>query len=216
MNAAAKIAIVLAGSLVLGSGIGAGVGAVVNAVRPAAQDDIRETDALTSDPEGSPSEPQPSAVPVETSDPATWTIDFDSVGPIELGEAVTSARGDMSAWVAEPVDVCTWTNWFSRPEISLVFILTEDESAIDLIDISNRGQDARVGPKTAEGIGLGSTLDELTAAYPDVQRTGDYGPDYLYYAITDGSNWIVFAVEPTGISRIAVGPYDQLASEYCG
>jgi len=217
MIAAAKVALVLAGSLVVGAGVGGGVGAIANVVRPAATvDDGRETDTLGTDAAGSPSAPSAPSAPVETSNPATWIIDYHSIGPVEVGEGVASARGEMTSFDAEPTGGCTWTNWFHTAEMSFTFILTEDESAIDLIDISNSGNYARVGPRTDKGIGLGSTLDELVAAYPDVQRTGDYGPEYLYYGITDGSGWIVFAVEPTGISRIAVGPYDTLASEYCG
>jgi hypothetical protein len=48
------------------------------------------------------------------------------------------------------------------------------------------------GPKTAEGIGLGSTLAEVRSAYPGLSPVGDAGYDQSGAYVSSGTHWLGF------------------------
>ena len=70
--------------------------------------------------------------------------------------------------------------------------------------------------EAATGIGIGSTQEELTAAYPSITRVeGLYAP---YCALPDDrGNWINFTVTEDGlVDTVVVRASPQIDSEYCG
>ena len=69
-------------------------------------------------------------------------------------------------------------------------------------------------PHTIEGIGIGSTLDAMTSAYPAITFQDDkFTP---HYAVTDGSgNWINISVTDDVVTGIVVRASTEIAKEYC-
>ena len=70
-------------------------------------------------------------------------------------------------------------------------------------------------PHTDAGIGVGSTLDELTAAYPAITYQDDaFTP---HYALPDDDgNWINFSMSDDVVKDIVVRASPVVAKEYCG
>ena len=70
-------------------------------------------------------------------------------------------------------------------------------------------------PLTAEGVGLGSTIAEVEAAYPDTAFGSD-SSEYIH--VVDGDIWISFSPEfgdAPGIMSVDVARAWSLPSAYC-
>jgi hypothetical protein len=63
---------------------------------------------------------------------------------------------------------------------------------------------ARPGMATPEGIGIGSTLDELRAAYPDLG-----GSDGIFSETLANGNWYLFDVQGTTVTQVAIVAHRQ-------
>ena len=145
-------ALVLAGSVA--GGIGAGV--LANAVashEPAAA-------APTA------SSASPSNVGGESGMPAPDTLDLapGRVGPVKAGMSKTQAlaTGYFVADLPAPVEGCPVIPLAWKDE----YVNTYDVQTLGNGEISSIGVRGR-GVTTAEGVGVGSTYDEVKAAYPD-------------------------------------------------
>ena len=167
--------------------------------------------------------PIPSPIPTPTlsaSDPASWTIDFDGVGPAKLGAQLSVDRAALSQLTDQSEPPCPIAIFGrqSSPTIILVPNASDTVYTIDVMGLLWGNANHSETPRTTAGIGADSTLTELLAAYPSIQKTGAYS--FLdYYGITNGSgHWIVFAVDTdTGaVWGIQVGSARGMPSELCG
>ncbi|WP_368498721.1 hypothetical protein [Herbiconiux sp. A18JL235] len=156
--------------------------------------------------------PEPAPAP-DPADPSTWTIGFDGIGPITLGTPLA----DIEAAVP-PTDSC-------RPGVdsffgSAVVASTDgaDGESVGLVisqGVASGEGSSITPPTTAEGIGVGSTIDELLAAYPDAEPY--QAVNSTVYRITDGATYIHFddygkgTVQIVEVTSSAVKP-----KEYCG
>lgn len=164
-------------------------------------------------------------VPVDPTDPATWTIGFGGIGPITLGSTFEEQKAALTAFTDTTDPLCTqWQLNLEQPDAPTLLLNGADGAShtITTITVVAAGPNATVpaarSPRTVAGIGIGSTLAEAQAAYPDLKQTGAYGDGSIstYYGITDGSGtWIAFNVIDGAIQRIQVGPRPVLPSEYC-
>ncbi|MEO7016048.1 MAG: hypothetical protein ABI067_05840 [Leifsonia sp.] len=128
---------------------------------------------------------------IDRSAPQSWIIGDGTVGPLALGQPRKDAADVMTDFTKEPYqcDVDLYHSTSSRMEI----VLTPDSAGttVDAILINSSGDPAALSPRRAEGIGLGSTVDEILAAYPDIQRPrAERYPTYSL-AEPDGT-WIDF------------------------
>lgn len=158
--------------------------------------------------------PRPS---IDLSAPETWIIGEGTVGPITLGQSRADAAAAMPAFTKESYqcDVDVYASKVSRMQI----VLTPDATgtSVDKI-LVNSGRDASErSPRTKAGIGLGSTVDDIVAAYPNIQR-----PDtrlYPTYSLRqpDGT-WIDFRIASDTQTVLGItvmrGAYPP--PEYCG
>lgn len=108
------------------------------------------------------------------------TLSPDAAGPLRLGAGVADLRADApaAAVVLAPKAQCSLVTWTSPGGTELRGAVMSDEGLVYVA-----GED---GVQTAEGLAVGATLDELRAAYPDVEHA-DNGLWYVDRGDTDYS-----------------------------
>ena len=122
----------------------------------------------------SPSADQsPTAEPTTAapSEPAKLVIEPGRVGPAVAGMSKADAlkTGLFNADVPPPVEGCPPYPLQWKKKYKGLDVLTRDDGSISSIGIS------KGGPKTSKGIGYGSTLDDVTKAYPNLSPVVDAG-----------------------------------------
>lgn len=175
-----------------------------------------EAPVASASPTPSPT-PTADAAPVYSPDDfASWTIDFTGVGPLLLGTPVEEA----AAVVTLPSESCR-PGVVSYLGFSAAGVSPDAGAPMESVlvmyspDAVDRGE-VTAWPATEEGITIGSTIDEVLAAYPDaVGYQTAY--DTTVYSITDGSVFIHFDDYGQGtLQSIVVSIYDQRPKEFCG
>jgi hypothetical protein len=177
--------------------------------------------------------PTPTAAPTQTTTPtapaedpadaSTWTIGFDGVGPIGLGSEIDAAPAAAPGFteVTDPICLPRQRDLQQPDRLGLSVFSTQETpdrigTIVLAINIERDGDHPVRTPTTDRGIGLGATADELLAAYPDIQPTGDDTGISRFYGLTDGSGtWLVFDVLHDRVQRIQVGPLARIPSEFC-
>jgi len=180
--------------------------------------------------------PTPTAPPYSATDWSTWTITADGAGPATLGSAtgaddaalregltpapplVDDTGTVIYQWGCANPDARVW----ERSDGKVVEIV--GDGVVQTVVISgptdSSATQPEVGPKTLAGVGLGSTLDEIRAAYPNVVQTRKDpvgGTADTFWAVPDGGRFIVFQIPVDGssVSRVYVGATDEPAYDYC-
>jgi hypothetical protein len=162
---------------------------------PAATPTRTVTTTATATPEA-PADPDnaiPTATPTATdtafslSDPATWTISTDEVGPIALGGPVQGEIDDLAAAYTRSTDACPAnpeTTFWERSDAPGLIVIPRDGKVAG-VTIGGVGSDPVTtnSPETGAGIGIGAPLTEVRSAYPDLQYTGTYGEDQGPYSM---------------------------------
>ncbi|MGU3409475.1 hypothetical protein ACLBWP_05155 [Microbacterium sp. M1A1_1b] len=168
--------------------------------------------------------PTPTRRPFSANDPTTWTISFDEVGPVALGGAVASELDDLEpAFTADPNSLCPNPDvYFYDNGAQQSLIVSAVDGKVFGITVGGNeqpGQPLGTGPTTAQGLGVGSTLPQLQAAYPDLERmptTLAYGlPEWT---VSDGSRHITFVLssEDGPVKTVWVSTNPNPPYEYCG
>lgn len=152
-----------------------------------------------------PADPVPSATP-SASAPAA-DVSPSGIGDVELGtpydEAVATAG-------AAPVEACPSLASAEADGYTLILQRAEppeqDPAVVDLVQVSASPADLEggspIGPVTAQGIGVGSRVDQALAAYPDAAEIESVG-DRRYLAIeSEAGTGSVFLTYTAGIDTI--------------
>ncbi|AKV86532.1 MULTISPECIES: hypothetical protein [unclassified Microbacterium] len=167
-------------------------------------------------------DPAPSPSPSASSTP-TAGVSPSGIGDVELGAPYDEA---VAAAGAAPVDACPWLAsteadgymlTVQRPEVS-----EQDPAVVDLVQVSASPVDLEgkpaVGPLTAEGIGLGSRLDQALAVYPDAVEVESVG-DRRYLAIESeagtGSVFLTYTAGTDIIWGVTATTLDEPPYESC-
>lgn len=180
--------------------------------------------------------PTPTTPPYSATDWSTWTITADGIGPATIGSATGTDDAALREGLtpAPPLVDDTGTviyQWgcanpnariWERSDGKVVEIV--GDGVVQTVVISGPSDSTAtqpaVGPKTLAGIGLGSTLDEIRAAYPNVVQTrtdAAGGTGDTFWAVPDGGRFIVFQIpaDGTSVSRVYVSATDEPAYDYC-
>lgn len=195
--------------------------------------DLQPVASPTATPTPSPTvtpTPTPTATPpsTETSpvrspdDPAGWTIGFDGMGPLTLGSPMSDVPGRIPGWSDRTVDQCRPRNLrFLDPQGLNLSLFAQDAQKLTVSELlvgykfSVDGERDIATPRTAEGIGIGSTNDELLSAYPGIATTRDSGTYVQYGVQNDQGTWMVFMVIEDRVEWIQVGPFSTIPLDSC-
>ncbi|MGH3457370.1 hypothetical protein [Aeromicrobium sp.] len=131
-------------------------------------DQPNEPDPTAAEPTSEPS-PTPTEIPTVVA-PADLVVEPGAVGPARAGMSKAEAlqTGLFDADVPPPVEGCPPFPLQWKKQYKGVDVIATDGT------ISSLGV-FKDGPKTSNGIGYGSTLDDLTKAYPNLSPVVDAG-----------------------------------------
>ena len=165
----------------------------------------------------SESAPAPTASSANPDDAASWTISYEGIGPVAWGQSSDEARASLGDFTEVPVEQCPELLVFESETLPNVWLVLDgDGVTIDQVVVTADSADAvSESPKTAEGIGVGSTVDEVVAAYPDAEVEEVPVAD-TRYSVTDGSGWINIVVRDAVVHEIVVRDEAAVSYEVCG
>jgi hypothetical protein len=167
--------------------------------------------------------PSPEAT-LDPLDPSAWIIDWGGVGPLIVGAPLSEVPSLMTAFTDATRDECANLFAYQAPGIPTVSL--PDPFGTGLIGqiliakAETSDEPINAGPLTEAGIGIGSTLEQLRAAYPQlIQNVGPYNT--VIYGITDDEGrWINFSfgdatLESSPITLMVIRDAPHINGEYC-
>jgi hypothetical protein len=194
------------------------------------------TATATATPAGTPTDDAaagPDATPVPTAratgtafaleDPTTWTVSGDEVGPIALGGAVAGEVDDLRVAYERSGSECPaspdTTFWIRSGAPGLT--VEARNGRVTGVAIGAAGPDATVegGPTTAAGTGIGTSLEDLQATYPDLRYGGTTDEERgrgSMWSVRSGSRYVTSVLGADGaVESMWVGDSQVPPSEFC-
>lgn len=171
--------------------------------------------------------PSASGSAFSLSDPDTWTISGDEVGPIALGGSTSAEVDDLRAAYTRDSGGCPAspaTSFWHR-EGSPGLIVEDRDGTVSGVEIGSPQSTATsvTGPETAAGTGVGSSIAELKAAHPDLAAlpsgsSGEQAAVPTTWTIDAGSRHITFQLGRDGehVALVWVGQQATPPYEFCG
>ena len=146
------------------------------------------------------------------------------MGPVSIGSDLTAATAVMSHFTAVPSEKCPNPRLrvFEADDAPTIYFVLDESGrtvqglrAIDTEATLGAGR----GPRTSEGIGIGSSFSEVTAAYPGAVVDSSTG--VVDYSLTsDTEPWISFGSsvdqDQSFVRDVDVFPGGPLFYELCG
>ncbi|MFZ6990541.1 hypothetical protein ACO0E1_01500 [Curtobacterium sp. RRHDQ66] len=184
---------------------------------------------VISEPTATPT-PTPTRKPFALDDPSTWTISGDEFGPLAIGGETGAETDDLvGAYQHDSADdVCGpefGSSWVRDGQPTLL-VWSANGRVIGVNawvppGVAERGV---IGPTTSSGIGIGSTIDELRAAYPDLVddpvNTKDIEPlpapdAYKAWKTETETGWITFVLGDDGVhvDNVLIGEMSSVSCD---
>ncbi|MEP6478139.1 MAG: hypothetical protein ABJB03_02015 [Rhodoglobus sp.] len=143
-------------------------------------------------------------------------IGFGSIGPLRVGSTLADAGSAIASFTVTRQEACPWLIILDNPSVGSVVVPVGDDDVIDQLVVWNASTPPAVPLRTAASIAVGSTEEELQAAYPGIVGTvGKYGTNY---SVSDASGYFInFEVSGDGVvSSVVTRDQAAIDSEYCG
>lgn len=169
--------------------------------------------------------PTPSVPTVDPADPSTWIVSDRGVGPIAIGGDLTTTLAELpDAWTNNTAN-CAWSAFWRDPaaDYQMYFVRGTESDTAPISEISvNAGGHEVFGtnsPRTEDGLGLGSTSEEVLAAHADAQEIAAQIGDMTWFMVPgSGEAHVFFGIRegaPT-VSDVRVTTRSEPAYEVCG
>ena len=225
LGATAVVALLLAGCATPTAGPGATAPAATTppAASPA------PTEEPTAEPTAEPTtEPTPAEAPADPSDVSTWAISENAIGPFALGMSWDDAFAkagelgwDLEFGTEDPASGCALSvNGPATSDVK-IYVWGDANKVLDLVVTDNADGDAEgARPATAEGMTVGSAVEEVRAAYPGaMEDTVPIATDrfFLHVDADKDGNGISFEYREgqTLINSVSVNALGSPAYEHC-
>ncbi len=204
------------GSVAYALGTGILAPAPVTSPTPIASPTPTPTPTPTATPTAAPTQPPAAENPA---DPSTWLIDFDRIGPITPGRPFADVKAQLSDFPDLTDPICLpFSLYLGLPDRTVLRMIddTGNKTADTIELLGGPGNVVALSPKTAEGIGLGSTSDMLLAAYPGISGTTSLNGMVTQYRLLDSEGRrIVFKVIEGEVAGIQIGAEYWIPTERC-
>lgn len=182
----------------------------------------RSSAPVVNEPTSTPT-PTPTRRPYDAADPSTWTISGDEVGPVALGGETSAELDDLvPPFTRDAASTCPNPDafLFSNGQEQSIWV-QQTMGLVSGVLLSRHREGSTsfgTGPTTAEGIGVGSTVEELRDAYPAlVQLNADQTSGQTIDAVGGEGRWVSFVIgEPDRVTDIWVGSEPVPPYEWCG
>ncbi|MGU3645392.1 hypothetical protein ACLBXX_10525 [Microbacterium sp. C23T] len=187
---------------------------------PGASTPSKSPDASATTAAAEPSATAGATPTIDSEDPSTWLITDSGIGPIELGMPFSGALELMPPGTTNDPERCAWLAWWtSQDQDYNVYTAGSSDAAdagpVGLIATEGwAGAAAAPGPRTADGVGVGSTVDEVRTAYPDAVETPD-SIDSSIVHLRAGRIFFTYREDPV-IAAVTVTAMDVPPYELCG
>ncbi len=156
----------------------------------------------------------PSADP----DTASDVVTAEGIPPVDLrmpfDDALDAIDGDSDEMCPQLgySNSAGYTHWIQRD-------IADDSGVVVLTGVSVPADDiAPVGPRTAEDIGIGSSVEEIYTAYPDAEEITQTDTRHYLKVLADDQGAVFFGYQPGAdvvweviATELAVPPYEPCA-----
>ncbi|HEX5730704.1 hypothetical protein [Microbacterium sp.] len=173
---------------------------------------ITPTPTLTASPTPTPTE--------DPADPSTWLITEEGIGPITVNAPFSDGVARLPTAVERDPEICRHSVWWKDANGDQLVVVrdpsTDDAGPLELVFWADWVEPYAVGgPRTAAGIGVGSTVDEVRAAYPEATETTQQSAPDIHYIVVDSMFFYYREPSPV-ISSVWVTNAEQPPYEICG
>ncbi|WP_156760788.1 hypothetical protein [Microbacterium karelineae] len=209
---------ILAGAILAGALTGCSTGAEPADEPEPGTEEPSEAPVDSEEPSEEPSE-MPGADPA---DPGTWIIADGRIGPIEIGADFSETLGALpDDWVND--EQCPYMAYWNAPEGTYLVSFRHDEMSDDGSVVAatvETWETEQAGPQTADGLGVGSTRDDVAAVHPDAEEVPAPIGGGIFLAVAagdpdDGALFFEFAEDGDTVTTVTVTTDDVPAYEPC-
>ncbi|KQQ95045.1 hypothetical protein ASF62_00310 [Leifsonia sp. Leaf325] len=157
----------------------------------------------------------PTVTPVDGTDISSWLISAEGIGPIARGADLAATAGSLPGF--DPSELCRDIVVYSPGgKTQIVMELSDQGTRISNLWVSSGADDAVPSPASEAGIRVGSSMEELSAAYPDLTTDVQRGAHtWVYSDRSDPEGVVDFVVDDDTVFSIGSTDGSGTPKEWC-